>query len=318
MKKHREERNWSQYNQKLKAIASIDFFISEEAIAGWHYQGKRSSGGKLIYSDHVIELCLMMKEFYGLAYRQTQGFVASVLSSMKLDLPMPDYTTLSRRAQKLNVTIRKRLHLKSKESLVVAIDSTGLSLFSRTEWNRLKHGKKNLEGHERWRKLHVIINVKTGEILGNSYTSPTVNDGQELPSLLTDIEEDLFAVCGDMAYDTLNCRKAIRERGARQLIPPIRRARLSEKNGNLKQKKDILKERDDAINYINHNTVNGDSSLARKAWKEHTGYHARSLVETTMWQIKSHCSDRLTNKREDTRSTQATIKCKVVNLINAA
>ena len=62
----------------------------------------------------------------------------------------------------------------------------------------------------------------------------------------------------------------------------------------------------------------GKRVLKRASWKEKSGYHARSLVETTMWQIKSHCSDRLTNKREDTRETQSKIKCKIVNLINAA
>ncbi len=318
MKKHRKERNWSQYNQKLKTIARLEFFISEEAIQGWHYEGKRLRGGKVIYSDHVIEVSLMMREFYGLPYRQTQGFMASILTMMNLDLPMPDYTTLSRRAQKLTVNLRARRSLNLKDPIVVAIDSTGLSVFSKTEWHRLKHGTKSLKGHERWRKLHVAINVKTGEILSNEYTSSTVNDGEQLPSLLAAVDEDLSAVCGDMAYDTARCRKAIQERGGRQLIPPLRRARLSHANRSLKKHKEFLKERDEAILYIQHNSINNDTALARQSWKEKSGYHARSLVETTMWQIKSHCSDRLANKREDTRATQATIKCKVINLINAA
>jgi len=82
MKKYRKQRNWSLYNQKLKKIARIDFFISQEAIENWHYNGKRSSGGKVLYSGHVIELCLLMREFYRLAYRQMQGFVESVLESL--------------------------------------------------------------------------------------------------------------------------------------------------------------------------------------------------------------------------------------------
>jgi hypothetical protein len=122
------------------------------------------------------------------------------------------------------------LSKKSSEALIVAVDSTGLSLYSGTEWNRIKHKKDK-------------TSLFTGE---------------------------------------------------------------------------ILRERDDAINYIQHNTINGNQSLARKSWKEKVGYHARSLVETTMWQIKSHCSDRLRNKREDTRDTEAKIKCKIINLILAA
>ncbi|WP_341764192.1 transposase [Candidatus Tisiphia endosymbiont of Beris chalybata] len=99
---HRKKRNWSQYNQKLKKIASINFFISEEAISNWYYSGKRQHGGKVIYSEYVIELCLLMREFYQLPYRQAQGFVESVLKSMKLELKIPDYTTVSRRASNTN------------------------------------------------------------------------------------------------------------------------------------------------------------------------------------------------------------------------
>jgi Transposase DDE domain len=317
--KHRAERNWSQYNQKLKTIASIDFFILSDAIEQWHFSGKRAPGGKIIYSDHVIELCLLMREFYKLAYRQTQGFVESVLKAMQLGLPVPDYTTLSRRAGSLAVILRRKISdCQHGEGIVVAIDSTGLSLYSQSHWYGLKHTRQRHPGYKKWRKLHVAIDIRTGEILTSRYTSSTANDGPELAGMLDDIDEDIKVVCGDMAYDTVSCRKAIHQRGARQLIPPVRHARLSQYNRNIRQHSSVLRQRDDAIHYIKHNTINGDQSLARKSWMEKSGYHARSLVETTMLQIKQHCRDYLSNKREDTRATQARIKCKVVNLINAA
>ena len=46
MKKTRDKRSWSVYNEKLKKIARIDFFISEEAITKWKYCEKRKPGGK--------------------------------------------------------------------------------------------------------------------------------------------------------------------------------------------------------------------------------------------------------------------------------
>jgi hypothetical protein len=319
MIKHRKERNWSLYNQKLKEIARIDFFISKEAIENWLYNGSRNSGGKVIYSDIAIELCLIMREFYKLAYRQTQGFLTSIFQKMNLNLVVPDYTTMSRRASKINVSIRNKKLLKnSEESIIVAIDSTGLSIHTQTQWNSMKHQSDKLPGYQKWRKLHVIINVATGEILDSKYTKSTCNDAPELPELLSSIDEEIAAVAGDMAYDTVNCRKAIKDKNARQLIPPIRGAKVSEKNKNTKKYKDILKARDDAIKYMQYNSINGDNGLARKSWKEKSSYHARSLVETTMWQIKSHCTDRLRNKKEDSRATQAKIKCKIINLIIAA
>jgi hypothetical protein len=239
---------------------------------------------------------------------------------MNLGLKVPDYATVCRRTSKLNVQIRnKELLKKSKEVIVVAIDSTGLSLYTNTEWNRKKHHKDKLPGYEKLRKLHVIINTSTGEILDSKYTKSTANDPPELPGMLDSIEEDIAALCGDMAYDAVNCRRAIRKRKAKQLIPPKRNVRIAKNNRNISKKyHEDLHERDEAIRYIKNNVINGDDSLARKSWKEKVGYHARSLVETTMWQIKSHCSDYLSNKKEQNRAVQAKIKCKIINLIMAA
>ena len=44
----------------------------------------------------------------------------------------------------------------------------------------------------------------------------------------------------------------------------------------------------------------------------------RSLIESTMLQIKQHCRDRITNRNEQNRIVQLQIKCKIVNLITAA
>lgn len=119
---------------------------------------------------------------------------------MKLELKIPDYTTVSCRASKLNVVLgNKELVKTKKESIVVAVDSTGLSLYTHTEWNRKKHQQNQLAGYEKWHKLHVAINVATGEILESRYTKSTANDGPELSSLLDSIPEEISAVCGDMA-----------------------------------------------------------------------------------------------------------------------
>lgn len=317
MKTFRTKRNWSLYNQKLQKISRIDFYISSEAIASWDYNGPRLPGGKKLYSDHVVEMCLLMKEYYKLAYRQAQGFISSVLDLMSINVRVPNYTTLSRRASRLTPIIRQKALINHSEGMVVAVDSTGLTLNTSTEWNRKRHGGK-APGYKKWRKLHIAIDTSTGEILSGKYTKSTENDGCQLGDLLEPIKEKISSVCGDMAYDTTNARRIIYEKEARQLVPPIRAARLSENNRNIRKHKLILKERDDAIEYIRHNTINRDTSAARASWKKKVGYHARSLVETTMFQIKAHCTDRLTNRLEGSRATQALIKCKIINKIVAA
>ena len=228
--KIRQKRNWSRYNQRLIGIARVDFYLSQEAIDNWYYCAERCAGGKKIYSDHVIEMCLLMKEFYGLAYRQTEGFVSSVLSmSGYNDLLAPDYTTISRRCGNLDVKIRnKKRNFKLdnvSDSLVVAVDSTGMSLYNYSDWHYLKHKEKSKKNIDRWRKLHIAIDVKSGEILSALSTSSREHDCRHLPELLHNIDDDVSFVCADMAYDNLDCRKAIMQKKAKQLIPPRRKAR---------------------------------------------------------------------------------------------
>ncbi len=316
--KTKKQRNWSQYNQRLKRHARVELFLSDDGLSNWNYAGERSSGGKICYGDNVIEACLLIREYFGLPLRQTEGFVQSLLDMLFSGFKSPDYTTLSRRCSSLKPVIAP---LMRTDGLVIAVDSTGLSVHNRSEWNRLKHGKGHGKGsykyHDKWRKLHIAIDTDSGLILSAGYTNASASDSDNLPPLLEALTQPVNAVCADMAYDSLNCRRAIYQKGARQLIPPRRRARLCKENRNLKSNDHILKERDDAINYIRHNTINGDLSAARAAWKQKTGYHARSLVETTMSQIKAHTSDKLSNRLETNRNTQALLKCKLINKLIA-
>lgn len=310
-------------------IARVDFYLSKEAINDWYYSEAREPGGKKIYSDYVIELCLLMKEFYGLGYRQTQGFISSILSmSGCIELLSPNYTTLSRRCENLSVNLKNKVKFNlnkirgRKSSLVVAVDSTGLSLYDYSDWHYLKHKQQKTKNIDRWRKLHIAINVDSGEILSAIPSNSKAYDGRYLAPLLDDVDEDIDAICADMAYDNLDCRKIMMQRKAKQLVPPRRKAQKYNESSYYKKvvkDKDILKERDEAIKDIRNNKLQTkDLEKARSLWKKKVGYHQRSLVETTMYQIKAHCGDKLTNKKEKTRNVQSLIKCKVVNLINSA
>lgn len=48
---------------------------------------------------------ITLSSLFGLARRQTEGFVESIFDLMELDLPVPDHSTVSRRLAKLNITI---------------------------------------------------------------------------------------------------------------------------------------------------------------------------------------------------------------------
>ena len=310
----KEQRNWSQYNQRLKRQARVEVFVSSDCQQQWLYTGNRLPGGKVLYDDKAVEACLLLREYLRLGLRQTEGMVQSILDLAGAPLKAPDYTTLSRRCCGLRPQLADALR---KEGLIIAIDSTGLSLHSANSWSRAKHRPSSAHRNTQWRKLHIAIDAHTGMIVAADYSEATHNDCQHLQPLLDQIPAKVDAVAADMAYDKGRCRQSIHARGARQLIPPQRNARLSHHSHRLKPLAECLRERDDAIRFIHHNAVGGDTSLARKSWKQKAGYHVRSRVETTFWQMKTHAGDCLTNRSEANRRMQAFLKCTLINKLAA-
>ena len=53
------------------------------------------------YSDHAIETAVTVSMVFGLASRQTEGFLRSLLGLLNLDNDVPDHTTISRRKARL-------------------------------------------------------------------------------------------------------------------------------------------------------------------------------------------------------------------------
>jgi hypothetical protein len=58
-----------------------------------------------VYSDTAILLCLTLKAVYRLPYHQSQGFVQSLTGLLKINLSIPNYTTMNRRAKTLKVPL---------------------------------------------------------------------------------------------------------------------------------------------------------------------------------------------------------------------
>ena len=86
------------------------------------------------YNDAAIRTCLKMKVLFGMALRQTKGFVESLIG---LDWTVPDYSTLSRRQKALVVNIPYR---GSHGPLNLPIDSAGIKAEGIGEWHARKHG----------------------------------------------------------------------------------------------------------------------------------------------------------------------------------
>ena len=86
---------------------------------------------------------------FRLPLRQTEGLIGSILQLLGVDLSVPDFSTLSRRAQSLELPAQPRA---TGGAIHLMVDSSGLKLSGPGEWLVEKHGASKRRS---WRKLHI-------------------------------------------------------------------------------------------------------------------------------------------------------------------
>ena len=152
---------------------------------------------------------------FRLALRQTEGLIGSVLQRLGLDLPVPDHSTLSRRAETLEVPRPRR----GREPVHLLVDSTGLKLCGPGEWLVEKHGARTRRG---WRKLHLATDAGTGHIVATVLTDKDADDGSQVGPLLDRVDGPVASVTGDGAFDRDDAyaEVAARHPEAAVVVPP--------------------------------------------------------------------------------------------------
>jgi hypothetical protein len=175
-------RNWNQYNRSLVQRGSLTLWIEEDLQERWLRKDKSGKkGASLLYTDFAITLCRSLGIVLRLPLRQSSGLIGSLLALAKLDLPVPDYSTLSRRSRQIAVDLgvaRSAGSDRAQEPRHLVIDSTGLKVFGEGEWKVRQHG---VGKRRTWRKLHLSVDADTGEILAALTTEGDAADGPLLP-----------------------------------------------------------------------------------------------------------------------------------------
>jgi hypothetical protein len=270
--------NWPEYNKALKRRGSLTIWFDPDMAWAAKPTGKRAR--QPVYSDAAVQTCLTMKVLFGMALRQTTGFVESLLRLIGLDWYVPDFSTLSRRQKTLAVSIS---HRASQGPLHLLIDSTGIKVEGEGEWNARKHG-----GAKRrvWRKVHLGIDEQTLEIRAVEVTSSDVGDAPMLPELLSQIPPDqqIASVTADGAYDTRKCHRK-----------------------NAKPWKAIT-----AGAAARNETLRASKHLGRALWRRWSGYHRRSRAETKMYCVKL-LGQRLMARDFDRQVAEFQIRVAVLN-----
>jgi hypothetical protein len=95
--------NWAEYDRALVKRVDINMCISTDATGFWKSGPSSRRGGQRKFSDHAIEIALMLRLVFKFPLRQAEGLLRSLLSLIGVDLKAPDHTTHAWRSQHLDV-----------------------------------------------------------------------------------------------------------------------------------------------------------------------------------------------------------------------
>jgi hypothetical protein len=232
---------------------------------------------------------------FRLALRQSEGLIGSIMRMLGIDLPVPDHTTLSRRACGLSVQSHRG---SGTGDLHLIVDSTGLKLRGAGEWLFEKHGTAKRRS---WKKLHIGINADSGEIVAVDLTEKDVDDASHVATLLDQLWAAPASFMGDGAYDRTAVLDAILAKNptARFIVPPCKGAVPGPMAATSPTQRDqhVL-------------TVNAHG---RMNWQKISGYNRRSKVEAAISRYKRVIGDTLKSRHDARRATEVAIAVKSLN-----
>ncbi len=214
---------------------------------------------------------------------------------MALDLPVPDYSTISRRQGFLAVSLPR---VSGKRPRPVVVDATGLKVYGAGE----RHVRKHRSGRRRtWRKLHLGVDETTKEIIAVDVTPSHVHDSRVLPTLLDQVPGEIRQVPGDRAYDTRACYESVLHRDAIATFLPRRNARVRERA----DPPDRRAMYNEILQHI--------KELGRYEWRVTSGCTRQSLAENAVSRFKTLFGTTLSARRIENQRAEAVIMCGVLN-----
>jgi hypothetical protein len=284
--------NASEYNESLRRRGDLTIWVADDVAKNWSSPRRKTRGGQPLYSDLAIEICLTLRVVFRLPLRQTQGFMRSIVKLMELDLPVPDYSTLSRRGKGLKIVQQRQA---SDKPIALIVDSTGLQIHGGTDWCTEKHdGKKP---RKTWRKLHIGLDPETGDIVASELTTEHVGDETALPGLLAKADAEVERFLADGAYDGQGVYECLASKygpDIELIIPPPKNAVLGGNPQRDKHIKDIAKH-------------------GRMKWQTDIGYTQRSVIEAQIGRWKEVIGGSLQARDFDNQICEVSIGSKVLN-----
>jgi hypothetical protein len=261
---------WSVYNQSL--VRRGEILLGFDVINNWDTELKEMNKDKVGEPFHYPNTFLLLlgyaKAYFHLPYRQTEGIAQG---HAKGKVPsIPDYTTISRRINRLDIKIPDKSKEFENDYIVIAIDSTGIKVTNRGQWMRDKWNMRK----KGYLKIHIATNVKTKEILSMKVTDEHVHDSKALPELVDDIIKSdrtltIGKIFADGAYDNNDIFKFLSDNGILLCIKVRKNAKVGWKKGNILRNLSVISQKKDL-----------------QKWNDSVSYGKRWIIETVFSSIK--------------------------------
>jgi IS5 family transposase len=240
------------------------------------------------YPESFMQLLGYMRAYFHLPYRQTQGVVMAHASKVPC---IPDYSTISKRVNRLEIKINEQLG----NDIVIALDSTGIKVANRGEWMRHKwHVRKG------YLKIHVAVDIKKKRILSLEITSEEVHDGKMLKNLVDNASENnrVKGVLADGMYDSNNNFRYLSKNHIKPGIKTRSNSKVKSTNCHTR----------------NMSVLRQQTNLKR--WKHSVSYGHRWMTETAFSSIKRMFGEHVTARKFSNMVKEIFLKAALYNMFS--
>jgi hypothetical protein len=133
---------------------------------------------------------------------QTQGFMRGIAGILGVEIAVLDFSTLSRRGN--GVILQTSPRADKQAAIHFVVDSTGLKIFGAGEWLEEKY--KTKRKRRSWRKLHLGLDLVSGEIVSSDLTTDDVGDPTALPGPLDQVDGPVDLFLAPLSDASIACR----------------------------------------------------------------------------------------------------------------
>lgn len=281
------KRDWKVYNEHL--VRRGEILLDVDCLKGWQQElqamNEDKEGRKFVYSESLIMFLSALKLVFQLGYREAEGLARGL--SKLTGIPVPDYSTINRRMGQLDVNLGPQL--AHGESVILAVDATGMQVVHRKDWMRKKR--------KGFVKIHVAIDTKTKQVVSLEITDDLVHDSARFKQLIEAACDPtkITKALADGSYDTEESFTLLAEHAIEAGILPRKNAKDSGSGA----RSEIVRA----------------CQKSRTEWKQQVEYGQRNLVKSAFSSLKSMFGKRLFSYRWDRMVQEIKLKIHVYNLM---